>query len=48
MKLKTLKVNQKIHEDLKNYCKNNMLKMNNLVEYIISEYLKIKNNDDKR
>jgi hypothetical protein len=43
MKPKTLKINEKLHNDLKNYCNKNFIKINNLVEFIIQEYLKNKN-----
>jgi len=48
MKTKTLKINEKLHNELKNYCNNKMLKMNIFVENIIFDYLKMNNKNDKK
>ena len=38
--MKTLHINNEIHEEYKKYCKNNGFQINRLTEIIIDEYLK--------
>lgn len=38
--MKTLHINNEIHEKYKKYCKNNGFQINRLTEIIIEEYLK--------
>lgn len=44
--MKTLHIDDKIHELLKKFCKDNGYQINKLSEIIVSEYLKINKKDD--
>jgi len=46
--MKTLKIKDELHKDLKDYCNSKGLKMNIFVELIIMEYLKKEHKDDNR
>jgi len=44
--MKTLHINNELHEKFKQYCKNNGFQINRLNEILIEEYLKNNNKDD--
>lgn len=44
--MKTLHIDDKIHDSFKKYCKENGYQINKLTEIIINEFLKNNKNDD--
>lgn len=44
--MKTLHINNELHDKFKKYCKNNGFQINRLNEILIEEYLKNNNKDD--
>ena len=48
MKYKNMQITENVHAKLKKYCKKHFLKMNNLVSYLILQYILEKEDEQKR